>query len=60
MIPFFVADRPMSLRLLKGLPLQSYPGVRIGIMAHANTTLNFQHTFRRYPCDSLVERFVSS
>jgi hypothetical protein len=53
MIPFFVADRPMSLRLLKGLPLQDYPDVRIGIMAHANTTLNFQRRFRDYPCDAL-------
>ena len=52
-IPFFVADRPMSLRLLKGLPLQDYPGVRIGIMAHANTTHNFQLAFRNYPCDNL-------
>ncbi len=50
-IPFFVADRPMSLRLLKSLPLQNYPDVRIGIMAHANTTLNFQHIFHDYPCD---------
>ena len=50
-VPFFVADRPMSLRLLKGLPLQNYPDVRIGIMAHANTTLNFQHIFHDYPCD---------
>lgn len=53
MIPFFVADRPMSLRLLKGLPLQDYPDVRIGIMAHANTTPNFQRRFRDYPCDAL-------
>jgi hypothetical protein len=52
-VPFFVADRPMSLRLLKGLPLQKYPGVRIGIMAHANTTASFQEAFRQYPCDNL-------
>ncbi len=51
-VPFFVADRPMSLRLLKGLPLQSYPNARIGIMAHANTSLNFQHAFHEYPCDN--------
>lgn len=53
MIPFFVADRPMSLRLLKGLPLRKYSNVRIGIMAHANTTLNFQQALRQYPCDDL-------
>ncbi|HYT43709.1 MAG TPA: hypothetical protein VEP90_15325 [Methylomirabilota bacterium] len=51
-IPFFVADRPMSLRLLKSLPLQKYPNVGIGIMAHANTSLNFQHDFCQYPCDN--------
>ncbi len=51
-VPFFVADRPMSLRLLKGLPLQSYPNAHIGIMAHANTSLNFQHAFHEYPCDN--------
>lgn len=51
-VPFFVADRPMSLRILKGLPLQEYPGARIGIMAHANTTSNFQQAFRQYPCDN--------
>jgi hypothetical protein len=52
-VPFFVADRPMSLRLLKGLPLQEYSGTRVGIMAHANTTANFQKVFRKYPCDNL-------
>lgn len=51
MIPFFVADRPMSLRLLKGLPLQGGES-KIGIMAHANTTENFQKTLKEYPCDN--------
>lgn len=53
MIPFFVADRPMSLRILKGLNLKDYPGVKIGIMAHANTTDNFQKALRNYPCEDL-------
>ena len=53
MIPFFVADRPMSLRILKGLNLKKYPGVKIGIMAHANTSDNFQRAFRDYPCEDL-------
>lgn len=52
MIPFFVADRPMSLRLLKGLPLGDYPQTRIGIMAHANTTKEFQRALCEYPCDA--------
>jgi len=53
MVPFFVADRPMSLRLLKDLPLRNYPRAHVGVMAHANTTLNFQQAFRHYPCDNL-------
>lgn len=53
MIPFFVADRPMSLKILKGLNLKDYPGVKIGIMAHANTSDNFQKAFRDYPCEDL-------
>src|SRR2546425_1365996 len=53
MMPFFVADRPMSLRALKGLSLQAYPNAHIGIMAHANTSQNFQQIFRAYPCDDM-------
>lgn len=53
MIPFFVADRPMSLRIIKGLPLAKYPNVQIGIMAHANTSRNFQEGLRKYPCENL-------
>ena len=49
-VPFFVADRPKSLDILAGLNLQAYPGVRIGIMAHANTTSRFRSMFREYPC----------
>lgn len=51
MIPFFVADRPMSLRIIKGFPLQDYPDVCIGIMAHANTSQNFQKALQQYPCE---------
>ncbi len=49
-VPFFVADRPKSLDILAGLPLQDYAPVRIGIMAHANTTPRFQTMFYDYPC----------
>lgn len=49
MISFFVADRPASLRILKGSGLQHYD-IKVGIMAHANTTKNFQDLFRIYPC----------
>ncbi len=55
MIPFFVADRPMSLQILQGLPLQRFPGVKIGIMSHANTTSNFQQAFRDYTCPNTVK-----
>lgn len=51
MIPFFVADRPMSLRIIKGLNLLDYPDVSIGIMAHANTSQNFQKALQQYPCE---------
>jgi len=51
-VPFFVADRPKSLQILKGVPLQDYPGIRIGIMAHANTTPSFQAKLHDYPCDN--------
>jgi hypothetical protein len=53
-VPLFVADRPMSLHTIKGLALQDYPDVSIGIMAHANTTDNFQQALAEYPCDNLV------
>ncbi len=53
LVPFFVADRPMSLHIIKGFALQAYPGVSIGIMANANTSSNFQTAFAEYPCDNL-------
>ena len=49
-IPFFVVDRPGGLDILAGLGLEDYPGVRIGIMAHANTTARFRAMLRAYPC----------
>lgn len=52
-VPFFVADRPMSLRIVKGIALKEHPGVCIGIMAHANTSDNFQDALSNYPCENL-------
>jgi hypothetical protein len=49
MIPFFVADRPASLRILKGSELHNY-NIKVGLMTHANTSRNFQTLFRTYPC----------
>lgn len=49
MIPFFVADRPASLRIIRGSKLEQY-NVKVGLMSHANTTKNFQELFSLYPC----------
>ena len=46
MIPFLVADRPASLRIIKGANING----SVGIMSHANTTAGFQTLFRDYPC----------
>lgn len=47
--PFCVADRPASLRILRGLYPRLYSGL-IGIMTHANTSRNFRELFGIYPC----------
>lgn len=49
MIPFFVADRPASLRILRGSRLEDY-GIKVGLMSHANTSKEFQELFSLYPC----------
>ncbi len=48
-IPFFVADRLASLRILKSSGLDEY-NVKVGIMGHANTSKHFQELFKKYPC----------
>ncbi len=48
-IPFFVADRLASLRILKSSGLHKY-NVKVGIMGHTNTSKHFQDLFRIYPC----------
>lgn len=47
-IPFFVADRPASLHILKGIMLR-YPDIKVGIMTHAFTSNNFQQMFNSFP-----------
>ena len=47
-IPFFVADRQASLRILRGLDIPE--GKKIGIMTHANTTDNFKNVVAEFPC----------
>jgi hypothetical protein len=58
-VPFFVVDRPISLKIIEGLNIPD--GQKIGLMAHANTSANFRHAFRNYPrrrtvkmCDSAI------
>lgn len=53
-IPFFVADRPVSLRILKCSGIEKY-NAKMGIMAHANTSKNFQYLFNIYPCSDECE-----
>lgn len=48
-IPFLVADRPASLRIIKGSGVQNF-NVLIGLMGHANTSPRFQKLFGLYPC----------
>ena len=48
-IPHFVADRPMSLRILSGLDLVNHP-VKIGLMTQASTSKPFRKTFSKFPC----------
>ena len=49
LVPFLVADRRASLRIIRKIPFVHYSGP-VGLMSHANTTETFQETFRRYPC----------
>lgn len=49
MIPFLVADRPASLRIIKGSNPHQYD-IKVGIMAHANTSERFQKLLKNYPC----------
>jgi len=58
-VPFFVVDRPISLKIIQGLKIPR--GKKIGLMAHANTSPNFRKAFRAYPhrqvvkmCDSAI------
>lgn len=52
LVPFFVADRPASLRILRGIQTNAYAGP-LGIMTHANTTENFRALLREFPCGAL-------
>lgn len=47
---FCVADRPISLRIIRALNLANYSG-NVGIMVHANTSANFQDLVAEYPLE---------
>lgn len=49
MIPFLVADRPASLRIINGFEIND-DSVKLGLMSHANTSVNFQKLFSSFPC----------
>ncbi len=53
-IPFFVVDRPMSLKILQFCEVDKQAGT-YGLMAHALTTKNFQKQFREFPGDNIVK-----
>ncbi len=52
LIPHFVADRPMSLRILSGLDLETHP-VNIGLMIQACTSNPFREMVSKFPCIDL-------
>lgn len=49
LIPHFVADRPVSLRILSGLDLANCK-IKIGLMAQANTSKPFRRAISMFPC----------
>lgn len=52
LIPHFVADRPMSLRILAGLDVRTHP-VNFGLMFQACGTKNYRDMISRFPCMEL-------
>jgi len=53
-IPFFVVDRPMSLKLLEFCGIKKVQS-KIGLMGHANTSKNFQRLFREFKGANIVK-----
>jgi len=53
-IPFFVVDRPMSLKILEycGINNQAFT---LGLMGHANTSKEFQDLFRNFNHKNIVK-----
>lgn len=53
-IPFLVADRPASLRVIKGSGIERFDK-KLGIMSHANVSSNVQDLMRTFPCSEDCE-----
>ena len=53
-IPFFVVDRPMSLKILEYCEINKQNGV-FGLMGHANTSKRFQELFKGFPTNNIVK-----
>lgn len=53
-IPFFVIDRPMSLKLLEFCGIKRVRA-KIGLMGHANTSKNFQEMFRKFSGCNIIK-----
>jgi hypothetical protein len=52
LIPHFVADRPMSLRILSGLDFMRHP-VDVGLMVQACSSQNFRDIVSKFPCGDI-------
>jgi len=53
-IPFFVVDRPISLKILQyaGINKKSFP---VGLMGNANSTSNFHKEFRNFRGKNVIK-----
>jgi len=53
-IPFFVVDRPMSLKILEHCGINNQP-FKLGLMGHANTSEEFQDMFREFNHENIIK-----
>jgi len=53
-IPFFVVDRPMSLKILEYCQINNQ-AFNLGLMGHANTSQEFQELFRNFNHQNIVK-----
>jgi cytoplasmic iron level regulating protein YaaA (DUF328/UPF0246 family) len=53
-IPFFVVDRPMSLKILEHCRINNQP-FKLGLMGHANTSEEFQDRFREFNHENIIK-----